>query len=298
MQRHLRGCPACSAQKAAEEKLGDLLSRESAADTPAERAAIERLTRSWTDTLTEPRSEPARRRLPVRRLLSASVLGAAATAVLVVGAVTAPSRAIGAVSDAMKKVRRFHVRMELPGMPVRYEAWGQREQAARVEEWEGETLTLVVLDDGQRLRSYDPQQKRISESKTRLKSLMRQTLGFSATRMLRKAAQGELFQGQGQEWLGDAKAREVAQIRRLGTPQRRIEVDLENGFFERMVVYADLKTDRLTQANLYMDAKSPDEQPTARVFFDYPEQIEPARFQLNPPPGTEVRQEPVDLQFP
>jgi hypothetical protein len=298
MQRHLRGCPACREQQAAEERLGTLLHAESEADSPADAAAIERLTRQWAGTLSEPRPAPVRRRFPFARLLPASAVGALAVGVLVVGAVTAPSRAVGAVSDAMKKVRQFHVRMELPGMPVRYEAWGRRDRAARVEEWEGKTLTLVVLDDGKRLRSYDPQEQRVSWSGTQLKGLMRQTLGFSATKMLRKAAQGELFQGQASEWLGEAKAREVAQIRRHGTPQRRIQVDLENGFFERMVIYADVKTDRLTQANLYLDRTSPDEAPTARVYFDYPEHIDASRFELRAPKGTQIRREPIELPFP
>lgn len=296
MQRHLHQCPACSERRAADEALGRLLLTESAADTPEQTEAIRRLTRQWEAALTEPRPAP-RRRLPVRRLLSASALGAVGIGLFALSAITAPSRAIGAVSDAMQKVHHFHVRMELPGLPVRYEAWGERNRAARVEEWEGKTLTLVVLDDGKRLRSYDPQQKQVREARTRLKGLMRQTLGFSATKVLRKAAQGELFQGEGKELLGEAKAREVAQIRRNGIPQRRIQIDLEEGFFARMVVYAELKTDRLTQANLYLDHRSPDDQPSARVFFDYPQQISAERFQLNPPRGTEVRYGLPELPF-
>lgn len=293
MQRHLRGCRACSEHKAAEEALGALLLGDAAEDTPEEAAAIRRLSVHWQEALSEAR--PARRAVPVRRLVSASALGACGVAIFAVLSITAPSRAIGAVSDAMKRVNQFHVRMELPQMPVRYEAWGVRDRAARVEEWEGSHLTLIVLDDGKRLRTFDPDAKRILESRTQLKSLMRQTMGFSATKMLRQAARGDLFSGQ--EWLGEAEAREVAQIRRNGTPQRRIEVDLKGGFFERMVVYADLKTDRLTQANLYMDRKSPDEQPSARVFFDYPEKVNPMLFRIPAVEGKVIRQE-VELEFP
>lgn len=294
MRRHLRECRACSEQKAAEEELGALLAADAREDTPEEAAAIRRLTARWTETLAEAR--PAARRLPMRRLVSASALGAFGIALFTLSAVTAPSRAIGAVSDAMKRVNQFHVRMEIPAMPIRYEAWGVRDRAARVEEWEGNRLTLIVIDDGKRLRSYDPDARRLLVSDTRLKTLMRETMGFSATRMLRRAAQGDLFSGQ--EWLGEAQAREVAQIRRHGLPQRRIEVDLKGGFFERMVVYADLKTDRLTQANLYMDAKSPDEQPSARVFFDYPEKVNPMLFRIPAAKGAVIRQEVPNLEFP
>lgn len=297
MQRHLRHCPACSERKAADDNLDLLLHADAGQDAPEEAAAIARLTQRWSDTLTESRPVAAvRPRVISRRWLSASALGAAGIGIFTFLAVTAPSRAIGAVSDAMKRVQRFHMRMEIEGMPQRYEAWGERDRAARVEEWEGKKLTLIVLDNGKTLRSYDPDAHELMVSGTRLKSVMRQTLGFSATKMLRKAAQGQLFSEQ--EWLGEAQAREVAQIRRNGIGQRRIEVDLKNGFFERMVVYADLKTDRLTQANLYMDRNKPDDQPAARVWFDYPEIINPMLFKLHPAPGTEVKQQATELSFP
>src|SRR5687768_18366351 len=92
MQRHLRECPACKGLQAADGRLGELLRVESVGDTPADAAAIERLTRQWTDTLTEERPASVRRRFPLRRLLPASAAGALAVGVLVVGAVTAPSR--------------------------------------------------------------------------------------------------------------------------------------------------------------------------------------------------------------
>jgi hypothetical protein len=296
MQRHLRRCPACTEQKAAEEKLGGLLAAELAEDSPEDRAAIARLTERWRDSLTEPRPVAARVRRSRRGLISVTAVGAAALAVFVAGAVTAPTRAIGAVSSAMAKVKRFHVRMELPNLPVRYEAWGERDRAARVEEWQGDTLTLVMVDDGKRLRSYDPQEQQVSWGKTRFKRVMRQAMGFSATKMLRRAAQGELFEGQ--EWVGEAQAREVAQIRRNGLTQRRIQIALKDGFFARMVVYAEMPTDRLTQANLYLDGATPDEQPDARVFFDYPDTLDPVLFKLKPKKGATVRYNDDVFQFP
>jgi hypothetical protein len=214
---------------------------------------------------------------------------------LFVSAVTAPSRALANVAGAMARTRRFHLRLELPGLPTRYEAWGERNVGARVEEWEGKERTLVIVDDGKQLRRYSPEENLIRQSDTRLQSLFRQAAGFSATRILRQAARGKLFEGQ--EWLGEATAREVAQIRRNGVPQRRIQIDLRDGFFERMIVYAEMQTDRLTQVNLYTDSNRIEEEPLARIFFDYPEELDPSLLRLELPTTTPVREDP-NLDFP
>jgi len=291
MERHLRACPACGRQREADAALTPLLT----AAAPGEAAAAARVTERWIAALTEPRPAPARPAAR-RRWLPASAAAMLAVGLCVFGAVTAPSRAIGAVSSAMAKAPRFHVRMEVPGVDLTYEAWGERGRGARVEERQAGALTQVVVDDGRRLRSYEPAARRVTEGQTRLKRIFRQTLGFSASRMLRRAAQGRLFEGE--EWLGEARAREVAQVRRNGARMRRIQVDLRDGFFARMVIYADAKGDRLTQANLYLDRDTPDEEPSARVLFDYPDRLGPEVFTLQPPPGTEVRIEQGDPAFP
>jgi hypothetical protein len=291
--RHLRACPECRTQAAAQLELAARL--PAALEPAAAEAAATRVTEQWVAALTASRPQPARRPLP-RRWLTASATLACAAALFVFSSVTAPSRAMGAVSHAMARVQRFHVSMEVPGMDLRYEAWGERDRAARVEERQGGVVTQVLLDDGRRLRSYDPTAGEISQGRTRLKRFFRQTLGFSATRVLRRAAQGKLFEGQ--EWLGEARAREVARIRREGVLQRRVQVDLKDGFFARMVLYAEVKGDRVTQANLYLDADTPDAEPSARVRFDYPEKLDPSLFVLNPPKGTQIRNEPLELTFP
>ena len=71
-----------------------------------------------------------------------------------------------------------------------------------------------------------------------------------------------------------------------------------NGFFERMIVYAERESDRLVQANLYTDSRSPDEEPFARVFFDYPNRVDPKLFRYEPPKGTAVRPGDSDLTLP
>lgn len=287
MRRHLQRCPACSAQKAAEEALAPLLTGEFANDDPAEAEAVERVTRRWEEILAGPAADVRPpRRLPSRRLITASAVFAVAGTFFVVGAITAPRRAIGDVAASMAKVRRFHVVMEIPSLPTRYEGWGEREKGARVEEREDDELQMVILDDGKKMRLFYPGTQQVQETSTRLQSVFRNAAGFNATRMLVQSARGKLFEGQG--WLGEATAREVSRIRRNGIYERRIQVDLKDGFFERMVIYAALPNDRLTQANLYMDSDSPDEEPFARVYFDYPDTIDPEKFKLNLPPGTRV----------
>ena len=308
MRRHLRHCPACSTRKAAEEALGPFLDAGLAYDAPEEAEALARVERRWRETLAAPRAAAAeavappegsraarlRWRFASPRWLTASAALVVATA-LFVGAVTAPSRALAGVAGAMARVQRFHVRMELPGLPIRYEAWGERNLGARVEEWEGGRRTSIILDDGKRLQRYMLDEALVRESDTRLQKLFRQAANFSATRILRRAARGKLFEGE--EWLGRATAREVAKIRRHGIFQRRIQIDLEDGMFERMILYAELETDRLTQANLYTDSNRADEEPFARVFFEYPAQLAPNLLRLDLPPGTPVRRE-TNIDFP
>ncbi|HEU4754041.1 MAG TPA: hypothetical protein VFU47_13105, partial [Armatimonadota bacterium] len=290
MQRHLRRCPACSEQKAAEESLRPLLELEHASDRPEEAAAFERVTRAWLESLPgAPAPRPARQPAMARRWMTVSAAGLTALALFILSAVTAPPRALAQVADAMKRVNRFHIRMEIPDTGLRYEAWGQRGLGTRVEERENGRLTLVVLDDGQKLRSYSPDEQLVLEGKTRLKRIFREAASFNATKMLRQAAKGRLFEGQ--EWLGEATAREVARVRRDGREQRRLQIDLKDGFFDRMVIYAGADDDRLAQANLYMGRKTPDTQPFARVFFEYPDRLDGKLFRLEAPRGTKVRQE-------
>ncbi len=217
----------------------------------------------------------------VRPFLTASALAGVFVLGFGLWAMTAASRALGDVAGAMRKVKAFHIRMELPGLDTRYEAWGQRRVGVRVDGWEGGERSLVLLDDGKTLKRWDFDAGVLRQSPTRIRSLYRKAANFNASRMLRQAAQGELFEGE--EWLGEARAREVAKVKRAGAWMRRIQIDLKDGFFERMVVYAHADDYRLAQANLYTDARRPDEEPFARVFFDYPEQIPQERFELHLP---------------
>jgi hypothetical protein len=217
--------------------------------------------------------------------------------VFAVSTITGPRRALASVAQAMEKVRNFHVRLEIPGIELRYEAWGQKGVGTRIEERMGQTLTTLIVDDGRMLRRYEPEAKLLRQGPTKLRTVFKQAAQFSATRLLNQAARGRLFAGQ-QDWLGEATAREVSRVRRSGVPQRRIHVDLKDGFFERMVVYADLETDRLTQANLYTDSRHPDESPFARVFFDYPEKMDAALFRLQAPKGARVAYQESGLLAP
>jgi hypothetical protein len=304
MERHLRRCPACSAQKAAEEEVLTLLREEITADTPEEAAALERVARRWQESIpvptSPPRPAPARPFRPWRllspRWMTASAALALVAGILVFSMVTEPTRAIAAVAGAMAKVQRFHLRMEVPLWGVRYEGWGAKGVGVRVEEWQGSRRTAVVVDDGRKLRRYYPEERVVRRSASRLKEIFQQAAGFSASRLLRLSDRGKLFEGQ--DWLGEATAREVSRVRRDGREQRRIQVDLKDGFFERMIVYADRETDRLTQANLYTDSNSPDERPFARVFLDYPEQVEQSLFQLQLPAGTQVRKVETESDLP
>jgi hypothetical protein len=292
MQRHLRACPACSEQKAAEEALRPLLQAEHRADTPAEADAVGRVTDRWLELLPETAPRPVRRPVVSRRWMTASAAGLAAVGLFVLSSITAAPRALAQVADAMKRVNRFHIRMEIPNTEIRYEAWGERGVGTRVEEWEGSERTMTVVDDGQRLQQYSPSEQVVREGQTRLKRIFREAASFSATKMLRQAARGRLFEGQ--DWLGEPTAREVARVERNGREQRRIQIDLKDGFFDRMILYAGVADDRLTQANLYMGRKTPETQPFARVFFDYPDRVDPRLFRLEAPRGT-ARKQGLDL---
>lgn len=295
MQRHLRHCRACTAQTEAEETLFSALTG-SQADTAEEAAAIARVERVWLASVAQAPESTAVRRPAQRRWVTASAAVGFTIALFAVAVITGPSRAIAQVQNAMAKVQCFHLRMDVVGYDVRYEAWGERGKATRVEEHEGGEVTMVVLDNGETLRRYFPGEKLIRESATRLKSVFKDAAGFQASKMLSKAARGRLFDGQ--DWLGEAEAKEVAQIRRDGAVQRRIQVDLKNGYFARMVVYASTATDRLSQANLYLDRQTPEDQPFARVYFDYPEHLNPKLFELKVPGKLPVHKTEEDLQFP
>lgn len=227
--------------------------------------------------------------------MTASVAVGACAALVVAGMVTAPTRALAAVAGAMSRVPRFHVRMELPGLTVRYEAWGDKSLGTRVEEWTDGRRTVVVLDDGQKLRRYYPDEQVLRESGTKLDTVFHEAANFNASRMLSEAARGKLFQGQ--HWLGDARAREVAEVVREGNRLRKIQVDLKDGFFERMIVYADLHTDLLTQAHLYTDNRTPESNPFAVVRFDYPKRVDRSLFRLTTPRGTKVKQMEPDMNL-
>lgn len=227
--------------------------------------------------------------------MTASVAVGAFAVLIVAGMVTAPTRALAAVAGAMSRVPRFHVRMELPGLTTRYEAWGDKSLGTRVEEWTDGRRTVVVLDDGRKLRRYYPDEHVLRESGTKLDTVFHQAANFNASRMLSEAARGKLFQGQ--DWLGDARAREVAEVVRDGIRLRKIQVDLKDGFFERMIVYADLGSDLLTQAHLYTDSRTPESNPFAVVRFDYPERVDRALFRLTTPRGTKVKQTEMDMDI-
>jgi hypothetical protein len=228
--------------------------------------------------------------------MTASAAIGVAVLLFAFSAVTGPKRALASVAQAMAKVQNFHVRLDLRGGALRYEAWGRKGVGTRIEERMGDTLTTLIVDDGKTLRRYEPGQKLLRQGPTRLRTVFKQAAQFSATRMLTQAAKGRLFAGH--EWLGEATAREVSRVRRNGVPQRRIHVDLKDGFFERMVIYADLETDRLTQANLYTDSESADEDPFARVFFEYPEKVDPSLFRLKAPKGARIAYQESGLLAP
>lgn len=296
MQQHLRRCPDCTAQIDAEAALAAHLSG-AGADTEEDLAAISRIQRQWLASVPETASEAVRQaRHAGRRWVTASAVIGFSVLLFAVSVVTGPSRAIAQVQDAMAKVQSFHLRMEVPGYDVRYEAWGERGKATRVEEREDGRLTMVVLDDGKTLRRYFPEEKVVRESVTRLNTVFRDAAGFQASRMLSKAARGRLFDGH--EWVGEAEAREMEQVRQDGVVQRRINVDLKNGYFARMVVYADVSTDRLAQAELYLDRDATDEEPFARVHFDYPAKLDAKLFELKLPGKLPVRRTEEDLQLP
>src|SRR5262249_55696872 len=110
------------------------------------------------------------------------------------------------------------------------------------------------------------------------------------------ASEGRLFEGH--TLLGDPTPREVTRVRKEGRELSRIRVDLENGMFKRMIVYANLDTDRIVQADLYTHDDRPDTEPWARIRFDYPERVPPSLFRFDPPKGTPVRGGDEDLTLP
>jgi hypothetical protein len=296
MQRHLRRCQACTEQINTETTLAAHLAG-AGADTAEDLAAIARIERQWLASVPQTAAAPIRApRRTGRRLMTASAVVGFSVLLFAVSVVTGPNRAIAQVQDAMSKVQNFHLRMEIPGYDVRYEAWGERGKATRVEERESGRVTMVVLDDGKTLRRYFPEEKLVRESVTRLNTVFRDAAGFQASRMLSKAARGRLFDGH--EWVGEAEARETAQVRQDGVVQRRINVDLKDGYFARMVVFADVSTDRLAQAELFLDRDDTAGEPFARVYFDYPAKLDPKLFELKLPGKLPVKRTEEDLQLP
>jgi len=271
---------------------------DAGADTAEDAAAIARIERQWLASV--PQGAPAAVRLPARtgsrRWVTASAAVGFSAVLFAVSVITGPSRAIAQVQDAMAKVQNFHLRMEVPGYNARYEAWGQRGKATRVEERQGDRVTMVMLDDGVTFRRFDPGEQEVRESVTRLNAVFRDAAGFQASRMLSKAARGRLFDGH--EWVGEAEAREAAQVRRDGVVQRRIVVDLKDGYFARMLVYADVSTDRLAQADLFLEREASAEEPFARVYFDYPAKLDPKLFKWEFPDKLPVRRTEEDLLMP
>ncbi len=313
MALHVRSCPACSTQKSAEETLQAYLAPGFPA--PEDAAACERVTERWRGILTQPVGPATRgETLPPsgakdarrgtrgiwgparRRLVAATVVLGTVLCLLAGSALYAPQKAMAEVADAMRRVQRFHLRMEVPGTEVHYEAWGERSVGARAEEWDGKRLSTVILDDGRLLRGFYLEEHVVRQGKTRLGEFFREAAGFNASKMLSQAASGKLFEKA--EWLGEPTAREVARVERGASAQRRIEVDLKGGFFERMVIYADLASDRLLEANLYTDRRSPESAAFARITFDYPEQIDRSRFTMPPHSGPALEFRERDLQAP
>lgn len=293
LRRHLRSCERCREQLQADLRVEEALTLEVGTDHAGEADAVRRVEEAWV-AVAAAAAVPAQPRLrtPAPRLITATALGAAIVGAVLIQSLTAPSRAVADLREAMSRVQRFHVRLEIPGHSVRYEAWGERGRGARIEEWSGEALTQVLVDDGTTFRRWEPGSRIVYTSPSQLKELFRQANGLYASRLLTRAARGRLFQGH-EDWLGTATARQVAQVRRHGLPQRRIHVDLRDGFFERMVVYAELPSDRLTQANLYTDSNSPDSEPFARVFFSYPAEIPARLFRPGFAPGTRFEPDPA-----
>lgn len=297
MQLHLRRCRACMAQSNVEETLCAALI-DPRADTAEEAAAIARVERAWLAAMPQTviQAAPVRRPRFSGRWMTASAAVGFTFALFAVAVITGPSRAIAQVQNAMSKVQCFHIRMDVNGYDLRYEAWGERGKATRVEEREDGKVSMVVVDDGKTLRRFDPEEMLVRESATRLKSVFRDAAGFQASKMLSKAARGRLFDGQ--DWLGEAEAKEVAKIRRDGAVLRRIQVDLKDGYFARMVIFASTATDRLLQANLYLDRQTPEDEPFARVYFDYPDHVDPKLFELKLPGKLPVRKTEEDLRLP
>ncbi len=270
---------------------------DAAGALPGEREAVERLTRAWVAAVPaampgQPHPQQTLQQKAIgwcspSRWWTASAIAAVGVGLFAIGAATGPRRAFAQVADAMSRVQVFQFRLEVPGYGVEYRVWGARSTGARVEEWEGNHRSLVLVDDGTRLWRYDPDDNELRSGTTRVREFYRKVAGFSAARLLRQAARGRLFGGDG--WLGKATAREVRPVVRDGRRQRQIQVDLTDGFFERMMIYADAGTGRLTQANLYTDSRTPPAEPFARAFFQYPDRVAPDLFRAHFPPDARVR---------
>jgi hypothetical protein len=178
----------------------------------------------------------------------------------------------------MSRVPIFHLRVDVPGSDTVYEAWGERKVGARVDEIQGGKRFTLFLDNGRFAAWSGAKNGDVRRGRSRLRWIQQQINGLVAGNLLRKAATGRLFEGS--DWIGRANARESRQVLRNGTPLRCIHVDLKDSFFERMVLYADLATDRLTEAKLYADLESPEQEPFALVYFDYPDHLNPSLFRV------------------
>ena len=276
MRWHLRHCAACTEQKAAEAAIGEFLT-DSAYDTAADAAAAARVTAAWLDTVPE-RSFPARRAARVsgaRGWMSLSLAGGVAALILIGVLVTRPTSALAHVKEAMAKIRRFHIRMDVLPTGTHYEAWGSRDLGARIEERMDGRLTMIVIDDNRKIHRYAPNAKVMQDSPSRLKAALKDAAGFQATRLLHRASHGRLLEGE--EW-GEAKVSKASQVTVDGVLNWRIAIDIENGPFTRMIAWAPVKTDRLETADLFLGGELSDDQPFARVSFDYPDRLDPKLF--------------------
>lgn len=228
--------------------------------------------------------------------MTASAAAALGVALLAVSTAVSGKLALASVAGAMKKVQRLHVRMQVAAWGQRYEAWTERGKGARLEEWTGKRRTMVVVDDGKKLKRYYPGEKVVRQSDSQYRKFLKEARGFHASRMLEAINKGELLEGQG--WIGEPSVRHVTRLRRDGAELQRIDVALKNGMFEKMVVLADRSTDRVTEASLYSHDDSPEDRWFVRANFDYPERMTPWLFKLQAPEGTPVRTDTSDLVFP
>ncbi len=265
----------------------------------ADSAATARVTTAWVSaaaTHARPGRPATRCRWP---WASASALAGLGLATLAGILLSAPSRALAGVAGAMRKVERFHIHLSLPSLATEYEAWGQRRVGVRVEERDNDGLTSVIVDDGQRLRRWESGTDVVHQSPTRLRRLFRRAANFNASRLLRRAANGEFLGGEGgEDWLGRPTARSLSNATEAGIPAKRLVIDLSDGFFERMVLYTRAADDRVLRAELLTDRRHAESRSFCRVRFEYPASIPTERFRFDPPPGTRLeteRQDPLPL---